>query len=441
MCRISDWEKKTLGREGARGGERVRGGNIDEWRREHRSPKLPPGPWCLPLLGSLPYLLLATYRSSPTARDPHRLFELISRKYGTIFSLNVFGKVIVVLNTYEAVKEAFQNRLLNDRPPSPILPDGVIFASGDSWKEQRRFSLVTLRGFGQSLEDQISTETKVLLDEFKRQKHEPFDPHRLLGNALSNVICSVIFGHRYEYTDEDFKELLALLSEEVEFSAGGGIIIFFPSTRYLLPKLFKAMEENNLFAAGSETTATTLRWAILYMMAYPDIHRRVQQEIDIVVGRDRLPKLSDIPNLPYTGATLLELQRIVTITPSGIVHFAADDTILNGFSIPKGTFLISNLWAVHHDPNVWEEPAQFNPSRFLDSSGNLLHRPELIPFSTGRRICLGENLAKVTLSLFFTHVMHQFTFTKPTDSSEISFEGISGGTFQPKPFKVVATLR
>ncbi|XP_072021851.1 cytochrome P450 2J4-like [Amphiura filiformis] len=85
-----------------------------------------------------------------------------------------------------------------------------------------------------------------------------------------------------------------------------------------------------LFSAGSETTATTLRWALLYMMKYPDVQRQVQQEIDNKVGRDRLPQLSDIPNLPFTGATLLEIQRIVTVVPSGVVHCAAEATMLNG---------------------------------------------------------------------------------------------------------------
>ncbi|XP_072024663.1 cytochrome P450 2J4-like [Amphiura filiformis] len=466
-----------------------------------RPRNMPPGPWSIPILGSLPYLVLAKYMSP---MEPHRLFEATARKYGNIFSLNAFGYHVVVLNSYETIKEAFQNPLLNNRP-SNILEDiepGVASASGESWKQQRRFALSTLRGFGvgkRSFEEQISEETKALLDELKGRQDEPFDLQYLIVNAVSNVICAVIFGQRYEYTDEDFKELLANLNQQVEIIGSGGLLLFIPFMKYVRPELFRLYTENRerqirfinkiidehridhdpehprdfidvclteidknneglqsslhlnertlsstimqLFGAGSETTATTLRWVILYMMAYPDIQRQVQQEIDSEVGRDRLPKLSDIPNLPFTGAVLLEIQRIVTAVPSGVVHTAAEATMLNGYTIPNDTFLFSNLWSVHHDPNLWKDPFQFKPARFLDPSGNVVHRPELIPFSTGRRICLGENLAKMEIFLFFTHMIHQFTFIAPNDSSNVSFEGISGLTYQPKPFEAVVMPR
>ncbi|XP_072015045.1 cytochrome P450 2J4-like [Amphiura filiformis] len=430
-----------------------------------RPSNMPPGPWSVPILGSLPYLVLAKYMSP---METHRMFEAIARKYGNIFSLNAFGYHVVVLNTYEAIKEAFQNPLLNDRPSNTLGDDiepGVISASGESWKQQRHFSLSTLRGFGvgkRSFEEKISEETKALLDELKRRQDQPFDPQYLIVSAVSNVICAVIFGQRYEYTDEDFKELLANLNQRVKIVGSGGLLLLISFMKYVRPELFRLYKENRerqiqfinkvinehrihhdsehprdfidvylteieknkeslqshlnertliittmqLFGAGSETTATTLRWVILYMMAYPDIQRQVQQEIDSEVGRDRLPKLSDIPNLPFTGAVLLEIQRIVTAVPSGVVHTAAEATMLNGYTIPKGTFLFSNLWSVHHDPNLWKDPFQFNPARFLDPSGNVVHRPELIPFSTGRRICLGENLAKMEIFLFFTHMIH-----------------------------------
>ncbi|XP_072043074.1 cytochrome P450 2J4-like [Amphiura filiformis] len=464
---------------------------------------LPPGPWSVPILGSIPYLAFAMYRSP---MEPHRFLQTTARKYGNVFSLNALGYTVVVLNTYETIKEAFQNPLLSDRPRNVLAEEmhvtpGVANACGESWKQQRRFSLSTLRGFGvgkRTFEGQISQETQTLLDEFGKRQKQPFDPQYLIGNAVSNVICSVVFGQRYEYTDEDFKELLSIINQQLTILGAGGLLPLIPFMKYFRPELSRLFKENmerqikfvnkiidnhrthhdpnnprdfidvflteieenqkenlqshlndqtltttimQLFMAGSETTATTLRWTLLYMMAYPDIQLQLQEEIDNKVGRDRLPQLSDIQNLPFTGATLLEIQRIATIVPSGVVHCAAETTVLNGYTIPKGAFLLSNLWAVLHDPKVWNEPSQFNPSRFLDPSGYVIQRPELIPFSIGRRICLGENLAKMELFLFFTHMMHQFTFMAPNDSSELSFEGISGVTYQPKPFKVVVIPR
>lgn len=280
-----------------------------------------------------------------------------------------------------------------------------------------------------------------MLEEFSRHRGHPFDARHLLGNAVSNVICSVVFGKRYQYTDEEFKSFLKLLNQLVEMSGSGGLHFLFPIARYLQPKMHetvknmrveqiefvrKIVEEHrvvhdpedpndfidyfltemmkkggddsknshlnedtllltlvDLFGAGSETVATTLKWSLLYMLKYPEVQRRIQQEIDDVVGRNRLPRLSDKPKLSYTESTLLEIQRITSISPLGTIHRAAEETTLEGYDIPKGTFLMSNLWAIHHDPQVWDEPFDFKPSRFLNEDGKVRHRAELIPFSVG----------------------------------------------------------
>ncbi len=139
----------------------------------------------------------------------------------------------------------------------------------------------------------------------------------------------------------------------------------------------------NLFVAGIETSSTTIRWTLLYMMAYPDIQGKVQQELDTVIGRNRMPEWNDRLELPYTEAVLREIQRIRTIAPLGFPHEVSKDTKLNGYDIPKGSLVFSNIWAAHNDPDVWSEPDQFKPERFLDENGKLRHREELIPFSIG----------------------------------------------------------
>ncbi|XP_072030709.1 cytochrome P450 2U1-like [Amphiura filiformis] len=194
-----------------------------------------------------------------------------------------------------------------------------------------------------------------------------------------------------------------------------------------------------LFVAGSETTVTTLRWCFLHMIAYPDIQSRVQDEIDSVVGRNSLPRVSD--KLPFTKATIMEVQRIASIVPMGVPHVAATDTTLRGYFIPKGTMIISNLWAIHHNQDTWDEPEKFKPERFLDSNGDLCHQNEYIPFSIGRRACLGENLAKMELFVHFTHLLHQFSFKKPKESPPITFESNLGATSAPLPFELIVTKR
>ncbi|XP_072035367.1 cytochrome P450 2U1-like [Amphiura filiformis] len=191
----------------------------------------------------------------------------------------------------------------------------------------------------------------------------------------------------------------------------------------------------SLFSNGSDTIATTLRWAVKYMMAYPEIQKRIIQEIDSVVGRDRLPRLSDKDNLPFTVATLLEIQRISSIVPLGVIRKCGEDTTVDGYTIPKESLVMSNLYLVHHDPDTWKNPDEFNPERFLDKDGCLREREELIPFSTGRRMCIGDNLAKMELYIFFTHLFHRFTFKKPDgDSQPISLKGVVGLFNAPSPF-------
>ncbi|XP_072051623.1 cytochrome P450 2J5-like [Amphiura filiformis] len=322
-------------------------------------------------------------------------------------------------------------------------------------------------------------------------KHTPFDPRSFFTNATSNIICSVVFGKRYGYSDSNFKYLLNLLDQNVQLFGAGGVQLFFPIVKYLQPNNYKLLKSNisnlikfingvvkqhessrdpenpndyidvylnemesnqevgreshvniqnmpvtvmNLFGAGTETTATTLRWSVLYMMAYPEIQKRVQHEMDSIVGRDRLPSLSDKEKLPFTSAVLLEIQRIGSIAPLGISHSCGDDTTIEGYNIPKGSVVVSNLYAVHHDPDTWRNADEFNPDRFLAQDGCLREREELIPFSTGRRICLGEHLAKMELYIFFTHLLHRFTFKKPNDSKPISFKGVTGLIHSPGPF-------
>ncbi|XP_072050203.1 cytochrome P450 2J5-like [Amphiura filiformis] len=374
--------------------------------------------------------------------------------------------------------------------------DDIIRLQGEAWRKERRFMLTTLRSFGvgkRSFEECIAEETKYLTQEITNFNATPFDPQSLFNNATSNIICSVIFGKRYGYSDSIFKYLLSLFDENARLIGAGGLQLFFPIAKYFQLSHYKQLKNNissqlkfindvvkqhesvrdpdnpndfidvylneiesshghdshvktktmplsisTLFAAGTETTSTTLRWAVKYMMAYPEIQKRVQLEICSVVGCDRLPRLSDKDKLPFTAATLLEIQRISTITPLGFPHKCGEDTSIDGYTIPKESLVISNIWAVHYDPDTWTNPEEFNPERFLDKAGCLREREELIPFSTGnKRVAeyVLENLAKMELYIFFTHLLHRFTFKMPDgDSQPISSKGVTGVIDTPVPY-------
>ena len=141
---------------------------------------------------------------------------------------------------------------------------------------------------------------------------------------------------------------------------------------------------SDLFATGTETTATTLRWALAYLLHNPDIMQRAQREIEEVLGPSRMPSMKDKPHMPYTGAVLAEVQRMADIAPLGVPHANTEDVWLRGYRIPKGTHIFPVLYTAHRDPNIWREPYRFNPERFLDAEGQFVKNEHLIAFSMGK---------------------------------------------------------
>ncbi|XP_072014714.1 cytochrome P450 2J4-like [Amphiura filiformis] len=474
-----------------------------------RCPKnLPPGPWGWPVLGYLPNLALIAYR---TGLQPAQLLNLLAKKHGSVFSMKVTGKLVIVLNNFENVKEAFNNPNICDRPQLHLEKEvgggeGLGEASGEAWAAQRRLTGTIFRSFGvgkKSFEENISNEAESLMKEISRIQGKPVDPCHFFNNTSANVICSVVFGQRFEYSDPNFKHLMDILTENFRLTASGGLNVILPIAKYLQTSTYRAVIKNRndvmdflrrivqehrevhirnepsdyidmyldeieqtqkfnrnfavnyknlpctvgqLFIAGTETTSTTLRWAVLYMMVFPEFQHRIHRELDTVVGRNRLPRLADKAELSFTFATLLEVQRTASITPLGVPHACGNDTTLGPYYIPKGSIILPNLWAIHHDPDVWANPDEFNPERFLDENGVLQEKEELIPFTIGRRNCVGEHLAKMELYIFFTHLLHQFTFRYPDDSpspgpSHSLLKGVNGLTHSPNTFLVEFVAR
>lgn len=115
--------------------------------------------------------------------------------------------------------------------------------------------------------------------------------------------------------------------------------------------------------------------------------------------------------------------------------------VLQGYTIPKGSVIVPNLWSVHRDPNIWEKPDEFQPSRFLDEKGQLIKKEAFIPFGMGKRVCMGEQLAKMELFLIFASLMQSFTFLYPENAAKPSMDGRFGLTLAPCPFNIIALKR
>ncbi len=194
---------------------------------------------------------------------------------------------------------------------------------------------------------------------------------------LKEFYSSIIQDHRDRFDEADMKDYIDVYLNEINQVEG-------TDRASSINELNMKATVTQLFVAGSGSTVSVLRWAILYMMAYPEVQTKVQQEIDAAVGRDRLPNLSDKDKMPYTEATIMEVQRIATVAPLGVPHRASEDTTLHGYTIPQNAIVMSNIWAVHHDPEVWKEPDLFLPERFLDGSTLKKYPDEYLPFSVGK---------------------------------------------------------
>ncbi|NXL94119.1 CP2DK protein, partial [Alectura lathami] len=392
-----------------------------------------------------------------------------------------------------------------DRPYFPVyehLGYRIIAAKyGHVWKELRRFTLSTLRNFGmgkKSLEEQVTEEAGFLCSAISAEAGRPFDLRFLVHNAVCNLICTITYGDRFNYGDETFKKLLALFENSLLEESGllpqllnvVPILLRIPGlpqkvfrwqkaymdftgalidkhketwdpayTRDFTDVFLKEMakgkeaEENgfnkrnlllvtaDLLAAGSHTTSTTLRWAFLYMLLYPEIQSKVHKEIDEVIGRNRPPTVADQANMPYTNAVIHEVQRCGDIVPVGLPHMTFRDTELQGFFIPKGTTIITNLSSVLKDEAFWKKPNQFYPEHFLDENGQFVRPEAFMPFSAGRRVCLGEQLAKMELFIFFTTLMQKFTFVLPEDQPRPREDGCFALLNAPHAYQLRAVPR
>ncbi|KAG1747609.1 cytochrome P450 [Suillus lakei] len=191
-------------------------------------------------------------------------------------------------------------------------------------------------------------------------------------------------------------------------------------------------------AGGTDTTASSLTSFILAMMLYPEVQRHAQAEIDAVVGQDQFPAFEDRDKLPYIGALIQELLRWAPVAPQGLPHHTTKEDVYEGYRIPKGAIVIANILSISRDREMYPDPLEFRPERFLGSSPQL--DPRKFIFGFGRRRCPGWHFAEASLYLNISCILAAFTIAKPLDErgEEITppaeFEGV-GVLWYPKPFK------
>ncbi|KAK8934002.1 Flavonoid 3'-monooxygenase [Platanthera zijinensis] len=192
----------------------------------------------------------------------------------------------------------------------------------------------------------------------------------------------------------------------------------------------------NLFTAGTDTTSSTVEWALAELIQQPSLMAEAQAEIDSIAGRSRLVSESDLPNLPLLRAIVKETLRLHPSTPLSLPRVAAEGCEIAGYSIPKGATLLVNIWAISRDPSSWpEEPLAFRPERFLaggfhegvDVKGGDF---ELIPFGAGRRICAGMSLGLRMVQFMTATLVHAFDWRLGEAAGKLDMEEAYGLTLR-----------
>ncbi|XP_038623382.1 cytochrome P450 2B4-like [Tachyglossus aculeatus] len=458
--------------------------------------RLPPGPRPLPILGNMLQM---------DRRGLLKSFLALRDKYGPVYTVYLGSRPVVVLCGLDAVKEALVDKAeeFSGRGKISIIDKvfqgyGVVFANGERWRTLRRFSLTTLRDFGmgkRSIEERIQEEAQCLVGEIHKSKGELIDPTFFFNSITANIICSIVFGNRFDYQDKIFLSLLHMFNETFAlmsspwgqlFELFSGVMKYLPGVHhrvhsnleYVNSFIAQRIESNkksldpnsprdfidcfltrmdkekeimgtefhrrnlvlttlSLFFAGTETSSTTLRYGFLLLLKYPQVLEKVLKEIDEVIGQNRPPGLEDRAQMPYTDAVIHEIQRFSDLIPLGVPHIVTQDTHFRGYLLPKGTDVYPLLSSVLHDPQHFKKPDTFDPGHFLDAQGNFKKSEAFLPFSIGKRICLGEGIARMELFLFFTTVLQNFSLASPVAPEDIDLTPRESGIGTvPPPYQL-----
>jgi cytochrome P450 len=416
-----------------------------------RRSKLPPGPPRLPIIGNL--------HQFPKI-NPWRTFQEWTKQYGPIYSLQFGLNTVIVLGNHEVAHDILDKRsnIYSSRPRSvmggEVVSKGyrtVLMPYGQRWRDHQRLQ-------GAFLNIRTAQSYRPLQElESLQVVHELLEPDVDFADRYhrysSSLIFALAYGRRMPRGDE--REVLAIdeLMRNFVYAArvGTWIVDALPLLNYLpkflapwkrigdhyhdfesklfmdsfdeaqqtkswnwskqaremkghsMPHKELAYDVGVLYEAGSDTTTTALNIFTMAMLLYPEAMRKGQAELDAVVGGSRLPTIEDKENLPYINAIIRETLRWRPVAAGGVPHAVTQDDEYMGYLIPKGTTVIPNHWAIHLDDNVYKDPYEYNPDRWIEDP-NL----PFAAFGHGRRVCTGQHIAKNSLFLNIAKILWTF---------------------------------
>jgi len=341
-------------------------------------------------------------------------------------------------------------------------------ASGKSWASQRNFIVKHLKNFGfgkKDLEVVIARESNDLVDHILSLGDTTVEMNGFtFAVPILNVLWDMVAGHSLQREDKQLKKMLDLMNfvfcSKIFFAAMAmpWVRFIFPSLtgynkrlealqsmqdyirkeireheqdidftspRDLIDSYLIEMKNTNdpefhkeqlvmigmdLMSAGSETTSTTLLWVVIYLVLYPEVQERCYEEVMTNLGESPV-SLTDTDRLHYCQATIAEIQRVSVVAIASLQHRVTKTvTLPTGHVIPEGTIALGNIKKFLNDPKLWDRPEIFNPNRFLDTNQKFFRPDNFVPLGHGRRVCMGEPLAKAELFIFFVAMVQKIRF-------------------------------
>ncbi|CAO4378369.1 unnamed protein product [Caenorhabditis nigoni] len=366
----------------------------------------PPGPIPVPFVGNIiPFIW---------DKPGYECFRKWTKKYGDVYTFWLGPSPYVIIGSYELMKETFvkDGDTYTDKLQQPFTEKfrggkfGIIETSGHFWSTHRRFALSTFRNFGLGkdlMQQKILLEIEEFFKVVDRNIGEEQDVPKEIYNTVANVINQLVFGYRFdEEKQEEFQKLKDLIDIQ-------------------------------------EKSFTSFKYCIQAFA--PEVQEKIHMDLDRVIRDDnRLVTTADKNELPYINAVINESQRCVNLLPLNLFHATTKDTVINGYPVKKGTGVIAQISTVMLDEKVFPDPYSFNPDRFIDEEGKLKKIDELIPFSIGKRQCLGEGLARMELFLFIANFFNRYQVL-PSATGPPSLEKAEMVGVFPRKFDAVLKRR
>ena len=462
----------------------------------------PPGPWGFPIVGHLP--LFGTYFPETLGKWRLQYGDVFRIRIGSWDSVVLSG-YSVIKEALETCGDEFSSRpdFLVSRLAMTNGEESLGFGKfTPAYIRHRKLVTGAFRRITNTkmndTDELILDEGHNLIEEILSWNNHPEYVNRVVQDTVARIMYRIFYARHANIDKDQFTKFLEIHDEIAKLTVNGSLIDIMPWLRFVMPwKLQKCLnlvnrdkslvqgiiEEHqsqeldvtktvvaiflgmklpaevadkhnsmsssrlmgslsDLVFAGIETTYGTLQWLILYMIAYPDVQRKVQLEIDDEIGRFRLVQTSDRSKLNYTWATILEVLRHSVNVPFPMPHSTTTNTELNGYSIAKDTLIMINLHSIHMDVAFWKDPKTFRPERLLDKGKKISKEmaSHIVSFGFGRRKCVGEHLAKMEIFLLFTTLMQRCSVGK-AEGDSLSFEPLGKLSHRPKPFRVVVKDR